>query len=513
MLEVSCESKIADVLFILKQIQNTSGVGSLTKKRDLLKKLILETSGKVLKLIDPRFKKSLNVNIATIKHVLENLPDTGNLKEEVLLDQFLNLNESLLDQKGVSSVSKKQDILALLYSSIDSEYHTLLTSYYQTGTFRVGGSEKFAISCLKELYPTHATHIKSNAESFELFYLYKTYLNCISDNFEIKKEVLYKPMLASPYLDRRFSPKKYYGEAKCDGCRVLMRKRKNVITFWSRSGQLLNTENFLRSTAHISQMILKIKNDDILLDGEIWLDMESSFDSFRLLSPLFKTKKLNPTYYKKYAPHIKYTIFDVLEYDGNLITDWSYVRRRQILEKNDLIRPLLVKNMFLDDLSVKDKFFNIMVGQGYEGIILKHKDSPYEINKRSNFWLKQKPEKDTLDTIILDYKKGTGKYSEIYASFCLGVRGPEGKILEIGHLGSGFTLNDLSVVNKKLIENKNPIILEITADSITRSLTYSSGYALRFPRLVRIRQDKLEPDNISKVLDIYGTQIKKDYEN
>ena len=484
------------ILDRLQKILNSKGKSSVLLKKEILKDLINQTNGEVLKLFDSKFKKKLNVNTNTIAKIIA----TDSCNEDISLEEFNALNTLISEQKGASSVSKKEDLLKQIYSKVDKSFHYLLSGYYESGLFKIGLNQKIALSCLLQLYPDNRQYIKSAEKSFRSFWLYEIYKACKENNLILEdRKIHYKPMLASPFDKKRFKSDTYYAEPKYDGFRVLVKKEGQNISYWTRSGECLETENFLKIIEPFTAKLISF-DKDLVLDGQIWLENETAFDCFRLLSPLVKTKSLNQAYYDKYASKIRYTIFDILELQQRNLMLERYSERRKLLEGLEIGLDI-TKCYYVKTLESMEDLFQEVI-KNYEGLIIKHKDSVYETNKRSLLWMKKKPIKQTLDVQVYDFKKGTGKYQEIYASFTLGVA-YKGYVLTIGNIGSGFKEEDLQLINDYISKKKNPIVLEVVADSITKSEKYTSGYALRFPRLIRIRPDKSEPDSLDKLLKIY----------
>ena len=153
-------------------------------------------------------------------------------------------------------------------------------------------------------------------------------------------------------------------------------------------------------------------------------------------------------------------------------------------------------------------------------MIVKNLDATYSPGRRvAGGWLKVKPTMENLDLVIVGGVWGTGKRGGFLGSLVLGARDPDsGKFLECGMMGSGIkekeseggvTLDQLNKLLKPLIISehgdsvkiKPKIVIEVAYEEIQRSPTYSSGYALRFPRILRLRNDKgpEEADTVERI--------------
>jgi len=160
---------------------------------------------------------------------------------------------------------------------------------------------------------------------------------------------------------------------------------------------------------------------------------------------------------------------------------------------------------------------------GHEGAMLKNPKSPYIPGKRGKHWLKLKEVMETLDLIVIGGEWGEGRRSHLISSFELACRDPvTGKLLPVGKVGTGFTDEDLEELTKlfkpliiyedgKTVKFQPKIVFEVAYQEIQKSPKYESGYALRFPRFIRIRDDKSpeEADTIERVARLYESQFKK----
>jgi len=168
------------------------------------------------------------------------------------------------------------------------------------------------------------------------------------------------------------------------------------------------------------------------------------------------------------------------------------------------------------------KFHDEQIKKGLEGVVVKKWKAPYDPGRRGYTWVKLKQEKgkkggglaDTLDCVVMGYYKGKGKRAKFgIGGFLVGVREKEGndQFLTISKVGTGLSdeqwremrrrINEVKVKEKpkQYIIDKNlfpdvwctpKIVVEIEADNITKSPIHTAQYALRFPRLVRFRDDK-----------------------
>jgi DNA ligase-1 len=154
-------------------------------------------------------------------------------------------------------------------------------------------------------------------------------------------------------------------------------------------------------------------------------------------------------------------------------------------------------------------------------VMLKSPQSPYAPGKRGKNWLKIKPVMETLDLVVIGARWGEGRRASFLGSYRLASPDPDsGKLEDVGWVATGITdemlveltdlFRDLILVSGEgmEVEVKPEVIFEVAFEEIQKSPNYSSGYALRFPRLVRVRDDKAveEADALDRVASLYATQ-------
>jgi DNA ligase-1 len=152
---------------------------------------------------------------------------------------------------------------------------------------------------------------------------------------------------------------------------------------------------------------------------------------------------------------------------------------------------------------------------GEEGVIVKNMEAHYQPGRRVGFWLKVKPIMEPLDLVVIGAEWGRGKRARWLGSLVLGARDPRAKrFVATGMMGSGLTDEQLASVTKdlkkhivaecgRMVEIEPTMVLEVAYEEIQQSPKYPSGYALRFPRLLRIRdpEDK-GPEDANTIADI-----------
>jgi DNA ligase-1 len=161
-----------------------------------------------------------------------------------------------------------------------------------------------------------------------------------------------------------------------------------------------------------------------------------------------------------------------------------------------------------------------------EGVMLKAAGSVYQPGRRGLAWLKLKRELATLDVVVTGAEFGHGKRAGILSDYTFAVRDAKGKLLNVGKAYSGLTDVEIAEMSAWMMEHTledqgyfrtvEPLmVLEVAFNNIMRSGRHASGFALRFPRIMRIRTDKpvSEIDTVERVEEIYQSQVDKPVES
>jgi DNA ligase-1 len=171
-----------------------------------------------------------------------------------------------------------------------------------------------------------------------------------------------------------------------------------------------------------------------------------------------------------------------------------------------------------DSAEQLERYFEEAMARGNEGLMIKDLQSPYMPGRRGRWWLKLKRELATLDVVVTAVEFGHGKRIHVLSDYTFAVRKAE-ELVNIGKAYSGLTDKEIAELTEwflahttadhgHLREVEPKIVLEVAFNAIMRSARHDSGFALRFPRIVRVRQDKLpeEIDTVEQVEQIYKRQ-------
>jgi DNA ligase-1 len=165
-----------------------------------------------------------------------------------------------------------------------------------------------------------------------------------------------------------------------------------------------------------------------------------------------------------------------------------------------------------------DRLFDEAQARGNEGLMIKDPESPYTPGRRGKSWLKLKRELATLDVVVTAAEYGHGKRIGVLSDYTFAVRDGD-SLLNIGKAYSGLTDAEIAEMTKWFLEHtvedqgfrrlvEPKIVIEVAFNNIMKSDRHNSGYALRFPRIVRLRPDKLpeEADTVERAREIFEKQ-------
>jgi len=299
-------------------------------------------------------------------------------------------------------------------------------------------------------------------------------------------------------------------EFKYDGFRLNIHKDKGKIKLFTRrlenvTNQFPDVINFIRSN---------VKGDSFIIDVEaVGYDKSTGkYLPFQNISQRIKRKYDIDQMAKDYP--VELNVFDIVYYNGKSQLKTPFKERRDLLKK--IIKQsgkkiILAKQIVTSDIKEAEKFYEESLKAGEEGVMVKNLEGEYKPGSRVGYGVKVKPEVETLDLVITGAEWGTGKRAHWLSSFTIACKDKD-NFLEIGKVGTGIkekaegvTFGKLTKMLRPLIENekgkevtvKAKIVVEIGYSEIQKSPTYESGFALRFPRLIRLRTMDKSPEQAS----------------
>ncbi len=289
-------------------------------------------------------------------------------------------------------------------------------------------------------------------------------------------------------------------EVKYDGMRCQIHKDGKNIKLYTR-----RLENVTNQFPEIVKFAKEINAKTAIIEGEVVAIKNKSDRRPRPFQDLSRRIKRKYDIQKMVDEiPVEINLFDLIFLNGKSYLKEKFSERRKELEK--IVKPTeffrLADQLKTKKKSDAEKFYKKALEMGHEGVMAKNLDAPYQPGSRVGYMYKIKPVMETLDLAITGATWGEGRRSHWLGSYLLSVRDPHtGELLTIGRMATGLTDTQLEEMTEMLkpdvleesgkeVKLKPNVVVEVAYEEIQKSPTYDSGYALRFPRLVRIRIDK-----------------------
>lgn len=296
-------------------------------------------------------------------------------------------------------------------------------------------------------------------------------------------------------------------EYKYDGSRLQIHKEGNEITLFTR-----NFENVTESLPDIVDAVKEdVTAENVILDAEV-VAYELQEDG--TLGPPLPFQEVMKRVGRKYDVdemadeiHVEVQVFDILYKNSEEFLETPLQQRRQELCEvcSEIIAPYWIET---DEDKLKEHKRSA-IKDGNEGLMIKNPKSKYSPGNRGKDWLKIKPDSEPLDCVVIGGEWGEGRRKNLIGTYQLAARDETGQLKSIGKVATGITdekLEELTELFSDKITNeqgkdlqfKPEVVFEVEYEEIQPSPNYDSGYALRFPKFIRIREDK-EPDTADTI--------------
>ncbi len=435
------------------------------------------------------------------------------INKDLSVKELENVLEKIPTISGKGSSTIKLKLISSLLSSVSSSGAKYLTRI-MIGSMRTGVGQGVVREALAKAF-------KLNPQDIENAY------NLCADYSVIAKKICENPssilnpkiLLFSPVNMMLFLKAKSVGEAfervgkparievKYDGMRAQIHKKGEEIMIFTR-----NLENVTAQFPDAAKLIKEnVKSDSIVFECEMVAFNPSTKkpQPFQYLSKRIKRKyDINDVI--KEIP-VKLFCFDLLMLGGKDYLNEKFIDRHEALKKsiNETDDIMLAKGITTDSEAKAEELFIEGIKE-QEGVMFKSIISPYTPGARVGHGVKLKSQMKELDLVITEAYYGKGKRKDWFGSYTLSCYDEESNsYLTIGKLGTGFSEEQLKEMNellkKEIIKEEvdkvilSPkVVVEVDYEEIQKSPTYASGYALRFPRLSRIRLDK-KPEEASTI--------------
>ncbi len=452
------------------------------------------------------------------------------IRKKLTLEKVIANIRKLSELEGEGTVERKISLIAELLSSANPEESRFIVGTVLE-TLRIGIAEGIVRGAIADAFEKDVKDVES---AFDILVDYGEVAKLAKQNklgkIELSPGRPVKVMLAIlvSNIEEGFEAlgKPCQLEFKLDGFRLEIHKFSNKIKLFTRRMEDV-TKQFPEVMDYVKNYV---KGSNFILDAEaVGYDKKTGkYLPFQNISQRIK-RKYNIEELAKRFP-MELNIFDVIYYNGKILIDKPLKERRKILE--NIIKPVKGKiipteTLVTDDLKKAESFYKRSLEEGNEGIMLKNINSIYKAGRYVNGWCKLKPTLEPLDLVITGAEFGKGKRAGFLSSYAVSCFDKQkSKFLECGMVSTGIkekesetgvTLNEITKLLKPLIISqegrkviiKPEIVVEVGYEEIQKSPTYSSGFALRFPRFKRLRiKEKTARDanTIADIERIYNAQ-------
>ncbi len=490
--------------------------------------------------------KAYDISEEKVKLEYKKVGDVGSVAQLFARGNGNNISvaevyESLLEitrDSGKGSQDRKVEKMSNLLKSLDS-LSAKFVARVPVGKLRLGFSEKTIITALSVGDKMRESEIE-NAYNIrpDIGFVAKSVKEDKLEKVIPKVGVPVVPMLAQR-LNSTSEMIKKMGEVsvepKFDGLRIFIhyRKKDNFVRIFTRNMNAIDKSIF----PELKSLSKFIKAGEIILDTEA-VGIDSKREMFLDFQKTISRRRKHNVEKSSDEIPLQFQVFDILLCDGKSFMNTPYKQRREEIEKVVVNGSLLRvdENTITTNPNVIKKFHEKYLNQGLEGVVVKRANGKYVSGRTGWNWVKMKEEEgrsgrltDTIDCIVMGYFTGKGKRARFGLGMILvGIKDGE-NIRTLTKIGTGLTESMLTEMKKRIDSLKskdkpkeyeaqkdlipdvwaNPkLVIEVTADSISKSTKHSLGLSLRFPRFLKVREDKgpNEATTLKELQDLYKMQ-------
>jgi DNA ligase-1 len=439
---------------------------------------------------------------------------------------------TIADASGKNSAKRRESLLEDIFRATDDPLMVAYVVKIVTGDLRIGLREGLLLNAIASAFEVEPAAIRrALMASGDIGVVAVAARHSTLNELRVAYGNPIGFMLASPIpfgdTYAQLAGARWAIEDKYDGIRAQAHVDGERVTLFSR------TLNDVSGTYPEIVAALRELPQRAIFDGEIVAMRDGNVLPFRTLQARISRKNVADAL-REDVP-VAYVAFDLLAVDDELLLDEPYERRRERLadvptsSARLVVAPYEILPEDFDAATINARF-ETSRARGNEGSMLKRLDSPYAPGRRGKWWVKLKRELSTLDVVVIAVEWGHGKRSKVLSDYTFAVRGDDGALVAIGKAYSGLTDAEIAELTPWFLEHRLPresqrakarsseipvepqIVLEVAFDVIQVSELHESGFSLRFPRIVRIRDDKppSEIDTLDRVREIYREQLRRE---
>ena len=478
---------------------------------------VLLVVGSIFPEFDPR---TLEVGWRTMKRVLEGGRQTTLFDEPLTIGRVQDILSRIAEASGSGSRRIKSGLLEGLISKADPEEVEVLVRII-FGEMRIGVNEGVMLEGIAEAVGVGTVLVRRALMlTGDLGEVARVALEEGEEGLRgvrMRMFVPLKPMLATMSYDIGEVIEEHGGETafeyKFDGARIQIHRRDEGIRVFSR--RLSDVTESLPDVVHLIRD--SVGSKDVILEGEVVaigegekpLPFQDLMRRFRRVHDVAGMAEKIP---------LRLHLFDILYLGGRLLIDEPYEERWRLLE-GVCPEGLLAERLVTGELVEAQTFLRRAMEAGHEGLMAKRLDSEYTPGSRGKRWFKIKPV-ETLDLVVAAADWGYGRRTGWLSNYHLATR-EGGDYLVIGKTFKGLTDDEFRWMTDRLqglktretpgtVHVRPELVVEVAFNEIQRSPHYKSGFALRFARINRIREDKgpEDADTLDRVRELYERQFR-----
>ena len=501
-------SDLAEVV-LLSMGTVVTGEQELGIASELMKRIIIKSCGVSEKELNRKFKETGDLGLTT-EFLVANKKQRTLAKRELTIDKVFNNLKKLPEITGPGSQESKIALVSELLSSASPKQAKYIVRTVLS-EMRIGvaaGLVRDAIALAFNKDPKEVEH------AFDLVGDYGSVAEMAKKGRFKAEIVIGRPirvMLADRSPDLESAMNEFDSpalETKYDGFRMAIHKQGRTVKLFSRRLDDVTTQ--FPEIVNWSKEYLKCK--ECIVEGEVLALSKKGPLPFQQLSRRIQ-RKYDIDKMVKEIP-VQINLFDLIYYNNN---SWM---KKSLKERWNKLKTVIkeTKDFKLADhietknMEKANEFYAHSLSMGQEGVIVKNLDAVYQPGKRVGYWLKVKPIMEPLDLVIVGASWGEGHRAKWLGSLLLAARSDK-EFLSTGMMGSGLTEEQLNEVTKKLkkiiikehgrsVVVKPQLVVEVGYEEIQKSPKYPTGYALRFPRLIRFREKEKKPEEADTVATI-----------
>jgi DNA ligase-1 len=452
--------------------------------------------------------------------------DLGLFRETLTPARLKSLLDDIADAAGKTAGRKRQLLCERILSACTDPLEATYVIKIMTGDLRIGLREGLVVDAVALAFERSAVDLRRAASAAGD--IGAVALAAKHDTLHDVALAYHSPlafMLATPvaygseYKDLNAGT--WLVEDKYDGVRIQAHVTPERISLFSR------TLNDVATAFPEVADALRALGGRCILDGEIVAQRDGRVLPFRYLQARLQRKVVAAELLAEVP--VRFVVFDMLARGDDVLLDHALVDRRGVLAETCagvgdpvVIAPWTALQSGSSPETVHERF-DAARAAGNEGLLFKRTDAPYAPGRRGKWWLKLKRELSTLDVVIVAVEWGHGKRAQVLSDYTFAVRGADGTLLTIGKAYSGLTDAEIAELTPWFLAHQTgkrgyalavepQTVIEIAFDIIQPSKLHESGYALRFPRIVRLRPDKraADIDTIERVEEIYREMLDRE---